>query len=163
MKSWYNQKRKAGPKYKVGDKVIITLKDLKTTQPTQKLADRNYRPFTIEEIIGQSAYKLSIPTSWVNVHNIFNKSVLKQWINPSFPSQTTEIIEPPAIIIDGNKEWEVELIIKSQQSGQWKKLQYIVKWKGYPLEERKWYNAELIMQNAQQTIKNYHRENPTAE
>jgi hypothetical protein len=74
-----------------------------------------------------------------------------------------EIAEPPAIIIDRNKEWEVELIVKSQQSGQWKKLQYIVKWKGYPLEEKKWYNMELIMRNARQTVKNYHNENPTAE
>jgi hypothetical protein len=163
MKSWYNWKRKAGPKYKIGEKVMITSRDLKTTRPTQKLANRNYSPFTIQEIIGQSAYKLNIPTSWVNIHNVFNKSVLKRWIDPKFPSQMEEIAKPPAIIIDGNEEWEVKFIIKSQQSGQWKKLQYIVKWKGYPLEEKKWYNAELIMQNAWQTIKNYHRENPTAE
>jgi hypothetical protein len=163
MKSWYNRKRKAGPEYEVGDRVMITSKDLKTTRPTQKLADQNYSPFTVQEIIRQSAYKLNIPTSWVNIHNVFNESVLKRWTDPRFPSQMKEIAELPAIIIDGNKEWEVELIIKSQQSGQWKKLQYIVKWKGYPLEEKKWYNAELIMRNAQQTVKNYHNENPTAE
>jgi hypothetical protein len=163
MKSWYNRKRRAGPKYKIGEKVMITSRDLKTTRPMQKLTNRNYGLFTIQEIIGQSAYKLDIPTSWVNVHNVFNESVLKWWINPKFPFQMEEIAEPPAIIVDGNKEWEVEFIIKSQWSGQWKKLQYIVKWKGYSLEEKKWYNAELIMRNARQTIKNYHRENPTAE
>jgi hypothetical protein len=114
MKSWYNKKRKAGPEYKVGDRVMITSKDLKTMRPTQKLANRNYGPFTVQEIIGQSAYKLNIPTSWVNIHNVFNKSVLKRWIDPKFPSQMEEIAEPPAIIVDRNEEWEVELIIKSQ-------------------------------------------------
>jgi hypothetical protein len=114
MKSWYNQKRRAGPEYKIGEKVMITLKDLKTTRPTQKLADQNYSPFTIQEIIRQSAYKLDIPTSWVNIHNIFNKSVLKQWINPKFPSQMEEITKPPVIIIDRNEEWEVKFIIKLQ-------------------------------------------------
>jgi hypothetical protein len=114
MKSWYNKKRKAGPEYKVGDRVMITSKDLKTMRPTQKLANRNYGPFTVQEIIGQSAYKLDIPTSWVNIHNVFNESVLKQWIDPKFPSQMEEVAEPPVIIIDRNEEWEVELIIKSQ-------------------------------------------------
>jgi hypothetical protein len=114
MKSWYNRKRRAGPKYKIGEKVMITSKDLKTMRPMQKLANRNYGLFAIQEIIGQSAYKLDIPTSWVNVHNVFNKSVLKRWINPKFPFQMEEIAKPPAIIIDGNEEWEVEFIIKSQ-------------------------------------------------
>jgi hypothetical protein len=93
---------------------MITLRDLKTTRPTQKLTNRNYGPFAIQEIIGQSAYKLDIPTSWVNIHNVFNKSVLKRWINPKFPSQIEEIAKPPAIIINGNEEWEVKFIIKSQ-------------------------------------------------
>jgi hypothetical protein len=116
MKSWYNKKRRAGPEYKVGERVMITLKDLKTTRPTQKLAEQNYSPFTVQEIIGHSAYKLHIPTSWVNVHNVFNKSVLKRWVNPMFPSQMEEVAKPPAIIIDRNEEWEVELIVKSQRS-----------------------------------------------
>jgi hypothetical protein len=93
---------------------MITSKDLKTTRPTQKLANWNYSPFAIQEIIGQAAYKLNIPTSWVNVHNIFNKSILKRWVDPRFPSQTQEVAKPPAIIIDGNEEWEVEFIVKLQ-------------------------------------------------
>jgi hypothetical protein len=77
MKSWYNKKRKVGPEYKIRNKVMIISKDLKTTRLTQKLADQNYGPFVVQEVIRHSAYKLAIPSSWVNIHNVFNKSVLK--------------------------------------------------------------------------------------
>jgi hypothetical protein len=53
-------------------------------------------------------------------------------------------IEPPPDIIEGEPEWEVEQILKSQLFGQNKKLQYFVRWKGYSPSHNLWVNESDI-------------------
>jgi hypothetical protein len=40
---------------------------------------------------------------------------------------------PPPDLIDGEEEYEVESILKSRRYGRGRKVQYLVKWKGYTL------------------------------
>ena len=56
-------------------------------------------------------------------------------------------------------DYEVERIIDSRlQRG---KLQYLIKWKNYPIEESTW-EPEDHLEKAKSTITKFHRENPSA-
>jgi hypothetical protein len=69
------------------------------------------------------AYQLQLPKSW-KIHNVFHTSYL-------FPYKETKehgpnFVEPPPDIIDGEPEWEVEVIIGMCHYGPKKKKQYQV-------------------------------------
>ena len=55
------------------------------------------------------------------------------------------IEKPPPDIIEGEKEWEVEDIIEERRKDGHK--EYLVHWRGYPIEERTW-EAEDNLQNS---------------
>lgn len=48
----------------------------------------------------------------------------------------------PPIVVDDEFEWEVESIENSRVFGQWRKLQYLVKWLGY--SDITWESAENV-------------------
>ena len=50
------------PKYKIGDKVLLSTKNLNINHPTCKLAKRQLRPFTIIKVISSNAMKLKLPS-----------------------------------------------------------------------------------------------------
>ena len=49
-------------------------------------------------------------------------------------------LQPPPELIDGEEEYEVEEIVNHHIKGQNKKLQYLVKWKGYQSSKNSWVN-----------------------
>ena len=53
-------------------------------------------------------------------------------------------IKPPPDLINGEEEYEVETILDSRRWGRGRKLQYLVKWKGYSEAENQWVDAKDI-------------------
>ena len=51
-------------------------------------------------------------------------------------------LKPSPDIIDDITEWEIESILKQQTFGQWKKKQYLIRWKGYLPAHNSWVNEE---------------------
>ena len=47
-------------------------------------------------------------------------------------------LRPPPDLVDNAEEYEVEKILDSRKFGRGCKLQYLVKWKGYPDSENQW-------------------------
>jgi Chromo (CHRromatin Organisation MOdifier) domain len=66
--------------------------------------------------------------------------------------------EPPPDLIEGEEEYEVEDILGSRRHGHGKKLQYLLKWKGYSHTHDSWEPAEQV--HAPLLIDKFHRENP---
>jgi hypothetical protein len=60
MSKYYNQHQQPKAKYEVGDEVLLNVKNIRTVQPTQKLAPKLYGPFRILAKIGKSAYQLEL-------------------------------------------------------------------------------------------------------
>ena len=45
---------------------------------------------------------------------------------------------PPPDLVDGEEEFKVEQILDMEQTGQGRKMHYLVKWKGYPTSDNSW-------------------------
>ena len=67
--------------------------------------------------------------------------------------------EPPPDLVEGSEEYEVEKIENSQVHRG--KLQYLVKWKGYPVSDNTW-EPQGHLKNAQKHINDFHKRIPSA-
>jgi hypothetical protein len=132
--------------------------NISTERPSQKLEDRRYGPFPIKQKIGESAYELTLATTWRGIHPVFNESLLTPFWPPKFPSQQKPP-PPPPIQIQGDLHYEVNFIWDSRlRRG---KLQYLVHWKGYPREEETWEPVSNITA-AKDAVRDFHRAHPNA-
>lgn len=121
-----NRHRQAAEVYKVGDKVWLRMRNIKTTRPTKKL-DWLALPYKVLEVIGTHAVRLDVPRG---LHDVLHVDLLRRRTDDRLPSQTTDAWEPPALEVDGNEEFEVEEIVGHRRRGRGWQLQ--VKWRGYP-------------------------------
>jgi len=78
---------------------------------------------------------------------------------PSFPQCPDPPRPPPDIFPDQSQEYEVESILSSRERRC--KIEYLVKWKGYPLEEATWEKEDDI-KNAWEEVTRFHSEHPNA-
>jgi hypothetical protein len=93
---------------------------VKTTRPSSKLDYKLIGPYPILERVGSKAYKLDLPPS-VKIHPVLHLSLLEPTTtNSPIPGHIQP--PPPAIIVNGQEEWEIEEIMDSRQYC-WK-LQY---------------------------------------
>ena len=124
-----------------GDKVWLEGTNLRTTHPTTKLRPKHFGPFKIIEVVSPMTYRLELPTSW-KVHNAFHGALLTKAI------QTKEngplFKEPPPELIEGEPEYKVEAILGSRHIGRAKKLQFLVKWKGWATAHNSWEPKENV-------------------
>jgi len=117
--------RQQAPAYKIGDKVWLNLSNIRTKRANKKLDWKNGK-FTVIEVIGSHNYRLNTPPG---IHNVFHTRLLKPAATDPLDSQVTDDIQPEAIEIDGDQEWEIEEIQKQRTKR--KKKELLVKWKGY--------------------------------
>jgi Chromo (CHRromatin Organisation MOdifier) domain len=143
--------------FSVGQKVWLEGTNLKTSHPTKKFAPKHYGPFPITDVISLVVYRLTLPLSW-KIHNIFHVSLLT-------PYKETEehgpnFAEPPPELIDEQEEYEVEQVLASRLYGCWKKLQYLIRWKGYSHAHDSWASVNDV--HAPDLVQAFHRGNPQA-
>jgi hypothetical protein len=158
MKRYYDRSKRESQNYKPGALVFLEGTNLTTDRPTKKLGDKRYGPFKVLQQIGRSSYKLALPRSWSKVHPVFNEILLTPY-RPPVHGQQPPIARPPPILIDDTTEYEVEEIVDSRvRRG---RLQYCVKWKGYPYEERTWEPVSNL-EHAKNAISDFHKNHPSA-
>jgi hypothetical protein len=139
QQSWV--KHRDTPKYKEGDLVWLEGKNLCINQPTAKLAPRRHGPFKITQVMSTVNYRLELPTQW-SIHPVFHIDLLtpyKETImhGPNFTRPAPELI-------DGEEEYSVEKILDSRHFGRRRRLQYLVKWEGYPDAENMWVDKDDV-------------------
>ena len=157
MKGRVNRKKAEAREYAKGEKVWLEATNLKTTQPSRKLAAKRLGPFEVEEKVGKSAYRLKLPLEW-KIHPVFNELLLTPYHPPVNPTQPVDERPPPDIVGDV-QEFEVEEITGARLRG--RGLQFLVKWKGYPVEESTW-EPERNLANAEDAKRRFYAQNSGA-
>src|SRR6266850_2141697 len=141
--------------YLKGQKVWLEGTNLHTTHPTTKLRPKRYGPFRIIEAIGPTTYRLALPKQW-KIHNAFHGSLLLPYHETK--EHGRNFPEPAPELIEGQPEWEVEEILNSRQYR--RKLQYLIKWKGYSDAHNSWEPKENV--TAPALLAAYHEWNTAA-
>jgi hypothetical protein len=103
-------------------------------------------------------YHLELPTQW-SIHPVFHIDLLtpyKETImhSPNFTQPTPELI-------DGEEEYSVEKILDSRRFGRRQRLQYLVKWEGYPDSDNMWVDKDDVF--AEDKVREFKASNPGAE
>src|SRR5712672_2861260 len=142
-------------KYKTNDKVWLEVTHLNLPYQTPKLAPKRQGPFNIVNVVSPVAYRLQLPVAW-NIHNVFHTSLLTPY--REMASHGPNFTRPPPDLVQGNEEFEVETIINHRLFGQRKTLQYLIKWKGYPLSDNTWEPVDNV--HAPEIVKQYHQRHP---
>ena len=108
--TWYaDWHRGSAPEYKVGDKVWLSMKNIKINRFSRKLAEWQLGPFEIVKVVSPNAVKLKLPTSF-KVHNIINVSWVWSYKPPVIEQHITL---PEAVEVEDTSKYEVEEVLNS--------------------------------------------------
>ena len=141
--------------YKVGDRVWLEAMHLKLPYQATKLNPKQYGPFPIEKVLSPVAYQLTLPNNW-RIHNVFHTSLLSPYEETL--TYGLNFSRPPPDLIDEEEEQEIERILSHQYTRRAKKLQYLIKWKGFPESDNKWVDPDHM--HATDLVQAYHRKHP---
>ena len=128
MARYYDQNKQEPVIYKVGNKVWLEGKDIKTDRPCKKLEDKRYGPYRITKVVDLNAYQLHLPPS-MKVYSVFNTVKLRPALEDTIIGRKAPA-RPAPVVVGNASEWKVEYIKDSRL--QREKLEYLVKWKDYP-------------------------------
>ena len=138
----YADKNRREVNYEVGDKVLISTKNLKLkVRKDTKLLPKYVGPVSIVKRIGPVAYKVELPPNW-KVHDVFHASLLRKYVQRGGAGH---VAAPPAEWLTDEPDYEVEAILdhcirpaprKTRTSKVTKK--YLIKWKGYDHLHNSW-------------------------
>lgn len=147
-KQYADRKQADHKQLRVGDLVYLSTKYIKLHIPSHKLGPQYLRPFLILKMINPMTLVLKLPPLLGKIHPVFHISLLKPVTNPPKPTSQTGPVK-------GN-QYEVEGILDSRcRRG---KLQYLVKWKGYPFEDASWVGVTDL--HADRLVKQFHSRHP---
>jgi hypothetical protein len=76
------------------------------------------------------------------IHNVFHASLLLPYHETT--THSPNFSWPPPELIDGEEEYQVKRIMGHRKIGWTKKLQYLVKWLGYPNSNNTWEPAAQV-------------------
>ena len=135
--------------FQVGDKAWLSAAHLRLPlahNSKKKLTPRFHGPYEIIEVISPVAYKLKLPPSF-KIHPVIHISQLKANADGTldFPLRPEYSPPPPPIVVDNDEYFHVEAFRDHRRLQG--KLQFRVKWVGYPESENTWQNASQLQED----------------
>jgi hypothetical protein len=151
MKESHDRRARSDHLYEVGQLVWLNIRNVNVRHPSsrQKLLPKFLGPLKVIEVIGRSAVKLDMPEA-LRIHPTISVSLVK-------PFMARAGVQIPAVVINGELEWEIETIlnhnvVKAKQKGKPGLVEFKVRWKGD--YEDSWH--ELVdFENSMQSIESY--------
>ena len=135
-----------------GDPVLVHRDFLITAeprqQPSRKLQPKWFGPFTIVERIAANANRLDLPGSF-RCHPVFNVTALKPYKENVIPGRRQPA--PPSFSdLDDNTRFIVEAVLAHRRLRS--QIQYLVYWKGYPLDKATWEPRDHLLDESGKPI-----------
>ena len=149
MKRYADRNRKETEKWKKGDRVMLSTKDLVFKErPVHKLVERYMEPYEIEEVVLTNVVKLRLPSS-MRIYPVVNVSRVVQY-KEQVKGQKKEERKP--VEVKGVEEWEVERILNKRKIRGVEK--YLVQWKGFMAESDTW-ERKKDLENARKVLEEF--------
>jgi hypothetical protein len=155
MAIYYDKKHKPLT-LKVGDKAYIKLSTgitpgYRLPNTSSKLSQRQIGPFKVLAAVGRLAYKMDLPETWKQVHNVISVAHLEPHLEDPY---AREVQSTPDVVEDdtgSHEEWELESIIAKRYNKRRKRDEWYVKWKNWGPEFNTWEPREHF-DNAQDQL-----------
>ena len=110
MKRQIDRSKKEAEEYRVGDKVLISMKDFSMElmkRATKKLTEKFIKPYVVRKIVSENAVELELLAS-LRIHLVVN---VKKIVKYKEQVKGQKKIPLPSVKIAGEKEYEVEEIL----------------------------------------------------
>ena len=130
----YSDNKRLHHNFKVGDRVLVSTRHIRSIRPKQKLDYRFIPNGTILERIHTEAFKVKLPKH-DRIHPVFHASLLEPW-NPSSLPHPDEPVHDTLQSL-GDDVYDVERVLdrRKNNAGFW---EYFIKWKGFPDHDNTW-------------------------
>lgn len=132
MLVYYNRHAQKQPALKVGDLVMVNMKNMRTKRPSKKLDHKRLGPVEVVGAVGKRAFRLKLPPEARN-HPVFHVAEIEPYRRSNLEGRHQP--PPPVEEIEGEANYVVDSIGKSRLNKQRKRVEYLVFWEGYPPEE----------------------------
>ena len=143
--------------YQKGDLVWLEGRNLHLDRPAIKLAPKRHGPFKVTRVLSPITYQLELPPQW-KIHEVFHIDLLTPYRETNIHGPN--FAQPPPDLVNGEEEYEVEEILDSRKHGRRRKVQYLVKWKGYPSSDNQWVNWDDM--HAEEALAKFRKQRPNA-
>jgi len=153
IKKFANRRRKKEEEYRVGNLVLLSTKDLKWQMKgrrSEKLIEYFVGPYKVKGIISSNAIELELPKS-IRIHPVVNVSRVRLY---KLQVKGQKKTPPKLVIIKGEEEFKVEKIINKRTVRG--KEKFLVRWKGYTVEEDTWENRENL-ENVKELVEEFEK------
>ncbi len=118
------------PPFKVGDKVFLSSKHIKTTRPTAKFAEKYLGPFEIISQPGSHSFTLKFLSDLHAIHPVFHVSQLEPVEENTIPNCIQPLL--PLVEVNGEEQYKIAQILDSKLDHWfWCPLLYRIQWLGY--------------------------------
>jgi len=112
MKWQADKERKKTEVWKIGDRVMLSTKDLVFKERlAKKLVNKYVGPYTINEVKFTNMVKLQLPNS-MKIHSVVNVSCIVQY-KDQVEGQKKKEVKP--VEVEGVEEWGVERILNKRK------------------------------------------------
>jgi len=151
--SKYANEHRADVSFAVGDRVMLSTRNLRLKNRAPKLDAKHIGPYTVTECIGKVAYRIELPVSLQKMHDVFHVSVLHKYRDGAvdWPDRASTH-RPDPELIDNEQEWEVDAILKHRRT-RGNRNEYLIAWKGYPIHEATWQDESEL--NCDELLQEY--------
>ena len=149
IKRYADRGRKETEKWKKGDQVLLSTKDLVFKErSSKKLTEKFVGLYAIKEVIFSNTVKLQLP-SLMRIHLVVNISWIVRY-KEQIKGQKKEEGKP--VEVEGVEEWEVEKILNKKKMKGVEK--YLIWQKGFTAERDTWERRENL-KNAEELIEEF--------
>ena len=128
MTKYADTRRMSPPANKVGDAVMLSTTHLKLKRPSRKLDYKLISHFQIQQLIGPTAVRLTLPHKW-RTHRTFHIAEVEPYVQRNRPDDYKKTLRKYADI-EADEEYNVNEIKGSMKHRN--SVFYQVKWLGFP-------------------------------
>ena len=126
-------------------------------RPSIKLSPKRHGPFKVKKVLSPITYQLDLPIQW-KIHDVFHIDLLTPYQETDFHGPN--FAQPPPDLIEGDEEYEVEQVLDARRHGRGRKVQYLIKWKGYPDSDNQWVDWNDL--HAEEVLEDFRKRQPHA-